>query len=215
MRPDATLLRADWGFRLVTVDYRTPDKKGLPRAMTGHATVLSRGQVRRSVLPSGKQVGVRVQGRVLDPFGDRCSSRFGDLELHRPLRLLLKDDGTLGDVASRQRLLIGARPLRAESRPRFPLLRHFFCDAKSGVPSRDPHRNTRAEDALTGRIAHVEGDGTVVAGAVVDPSPRGRGRRARSTAGEERRRRPLLRRRHPLPNPSPIKGEGLKSDSRA
>ncbi len=41
-----------------------------------------------------------MQPRTLDPFGDRGPSRLGDLELHRPLRLLLKDDRALGDMVA-------------------------------------------------------------------------------------------------------------------
>src|SRR6266699_1872280 len=62
--------------------------------------ILPSGKVRRCRHTAGKEELLRLQAGGRDPGTDCVPRFFGDLELHRPLGLLLHDDRTRGDMTA-------------------------------------------------------------------------------------------------------------------
>jgi hypothetical protein len=62
-----------------------------------HASVLASTQVRRAARSTGEQVVVGFQAGLPDPRLHRFAGSRRDLELDRPLRLLLQDGRPAGD----------------------------------------------------------------------------------------------------------------------
>src|SRR5512146_469472 len=71
-----------------------PDQRHPP---VEDASVLAGAQVRRAAYPAREQVVVGPQPSLANPGLQRLPSRRRDLELDRPLRLLLEDGRSAGD----------------------------------------------------------------------------------------------------------------------
>src|SRR6185437_1029953 len=71
-----------------------------PNPAAHDPSILSRGQMRRQVEPTRKQVVIRAQTGGLDPGDQRIACLLGDLKLHRTLRLLLHHYRARGDDSS-------------------------------------------------------------------------------------------------------------------
>src|ERR1700693_4216062 len=72
-------------------------KAGFSDPSLDDSGVLACRQMRREPQPTWEQIILGLEGRMPNPSKDRFAGRLRDLELHRPLSLLLHDNRASGD----------------------------------------------------------------------------------------------------------------------